>query len=96
MERFSQGQRHVYLGQLIHINIIIFILNVAIVAFEYVGLHAVQLMFKPVAYSIKLKLEYAILGKMVAIARGSYGEDLPSGCGEIISFPSSQETQCTE
>lgn len=85
-----QGRPHGILIQLLIINIIILILDVAVVAIEYVGYYAVQVMFKPVAYGIKLKLEYAILGKLVTIARGSYDSELPSSSG-VMSFPSSQE-----
>lgn len=90
-----QGRPHGILHQLLTINIIILLLDIAIVVIEYVGYYAVQVMFKPVAYSIKLKLEYAILGKLVAIAQGAqtYNDDeLPSSTREIDSFPSSQET----
>lgn len=87
-----QGRQNGVLHQLLIINVIILILDVAVVVIEYVGYYAVQVMFKPVAYSIKLKLEYAILGKLVIIARGSYtGEELPSSAREVRSLPSSQE-----
>lgn len=89
------GRPHGILHQLLTINIIILMLDIAIVVIEYVGYYAVQVMFKPVAYSIKLKLEYAILGKLVAIAQGSHtynDDELPSSTSEINSFPSSQET----
>lgn len=87
-----EGRPHGILYQLLVINIIILFLDVTIVAIEYVGYYAIQVMFKPVAYSIKLKLEYAILGKLVAIAQsGSYESELPSSSQGIISFPSSQE-----
>ncbi|KAJ5584750.1 uncharacterized protein N7459_004550 [Penicillium hispanicum] len=87
-----QGRPHGLLHQLLVINILILVLDVAVVVIEYVGYYSVQVMFKPVAYSVKLKLEYAILGKLVAIARGSYENDeLPSSAREINSYPSSQE-----
>ncbi|KAJ5305874.1 hypothetical protein PENANT_c015G10155 [Penicillium antarcticum] len=89
------GRPQGILLQLLVINIIILCLDVIVVAIEYVGYYAVQVMFKPVAYSIKLKLEYAILGKLVAIARGSYdSQDLPSSAreiNEVSSFPSSTD-----
>jgi hypothetical protein len=69
--RLRPEQRHrQILVQLLVINIFILILDVAVVGTEYAGYYAVQVMFKPVAYSIKLKLEYAILGKLVEIAQG--------------------------
>ena len=90
-----QGRPSGILRQLLLINILILILDIAIVAIEFVGYYAVQVMFKPVAYSIKLKLEYAILGKLVALARGpsisGYNCELPSSTREIDSLPSSQE-----
>jgi hypothetical protein len=58
------------LMQLLVINIVILILDVAVVGTEYAGYYAVQVMFKPVAYSIKFKLEYAILGRLIQVAKG--------------------------
>lgn len=90
-----QGRPQGILYQLLIINIIILALDISVVVIEFVGLYSVQVTFKPVAYSIKLKLEYAILGKLVAIARGAYNEDelLSSARGEItiMSFPSSTD-----
>lgn len=87
-----QGRPQGILNQLLIINIVILLLDIAIVVIEYVGYYAVQVMVKPVVYSIKLKLEYAILGKLVAVARGSYdSQDLPSSAreiNEVSSFPS--------
>ncbi|THC87570.1 hypothetical protein EYZ11_012984 [Aspergillus tanneri] len=57
--------------QLLVINIIILILDVAVVGIEFAGFYTLQVMFKPVTYSIKFKLEYAILGKLIQIAKGS-------------------------
>jgi hypothetical protein len=90
------GRSQGILSQLLAINIVILILDIAIVVLEYIGYYAVQVMFKPVAYSIKLKLEYAILGKLVSVARGSYNvnEELPSITHDndgVSSFPSSRE-----
>jgi hypothetical protein len=90
-----QGRPYGILLQLLVINIVILGLDIAVVVIEYVGYYAVQVMIKPVVYSIKLKLEYAILGKLVAIARGSYNsQDLPSSTRDITevnSFPSSSD-----
>ncbi|CAG8320167.1 unnamed protein product [Penicillium nalgiovense] len=64
------GRPQGILNQLLIINILILLLDIAVVVIEYVGYYSVQVLFKPVAYSIKLKLEYAILGKLIAVARG--------------------------
>ena len=89
------GRRQGILNQLLVINVVILILDIAVVVIQYVGYYAVQVMFKPVAYSIKLKLEYAILGKLVAVARGGYdSQELPSSTretNEVSSFPSDRD-----
>ncbi|KAJ5636021.1 uncharacterized protein N7484_009334 [Penicillium longicatenatum] len=90
------GQSRGILSQLLIINIVILFLDVAIVVIEYVGYYALQVMFKPVAYSIKLKLEYAILGKLITVARESWDDrEVPPcdyGTNETSTLPSSQGT----
>lgn len=87
-----ESSRYNILRHLLIINIIILILGTAVVVIEHVGLYWLQVTFKPVAYSIKLKLEYAILGKMVILSYPSYGsEELSSSGRGIVSLPSSQE-----
>ncbi|KAJ5902583.1 hypothetical protein N7495_003111 [Penicillium taxi] len=87
-----EGTRHDVLHQVLIINMIILLLDVSVVLIEYVGFYTVQVMLKPVAYSIKLKLEYAILGKLVIIARGSpNGDEVPSSMHEIDSCHSLRE-----
>lgn len=85
-----QGRPSAILYQLLAISILILILDIAVVAIEYLGYYAVQVMFKPVAYSVKLKLEYAILGKLVSIACREHScQELPSSATEIDYFSSS-------
>ncbi|KAJ5372976.1 hypothetical protein N7517_004982 [Penicillium concentricum] len=88
-----EGRPYGILNQLLVINIIIVLLDISVVVIEYVGYYAIQVTFKPVAYSIKLKLEYAILGKLIAVAHGHHdSQELHSsecGINEVSSFPSS-------
>ncbi|CAG8890516.1 unnamed protein product [Penicillium egyptiacum] len=90
-----EGRPQGILNQLLVINILILVLDISVVAIEYVGYYAVQVLFKPVAYSIKLKLEYAILGKLIAVARGGTdSQEMHSSMREINetgSFPSDRE-----
>ncbi|KFY49665.1 hypothetical protein V496_09886 [Pseudogymnoascus sp. VKM F-4515 (FW-2607)] len=64
-----RGWRQIILTQLLIINIVILIIDVSVVAVEYSGLYAVQVPLKSAAYSVKLKLEYAILGRLVKIVK---------------------------
>jgi hypothetical protein len=53
------------LHQLLVINVLIILMDASFVAVQYAGFYAIQVTFKAMVYSIKLKLEYAILGKLV-------------------------------
>ncbi|KAL4816741.1 hypothetical protein BDW67DRAFT_190726 [Aspergillus spinulosporus] len=69
-----QRTHRVILMQLLAINIVILILDIIVVLFQYSGLFVLQVLFKPVAYSIKLRLEFAILGRLVVVVSGESAE----------------------
>ncbi|KAH0149061.1 integral membrane protein, partial [Aureobasidium melanogenum] len=50
------------------INIAIIVLDVALLAVEYLGLYQIEVTLKGMCYSIKLKLEFGVLSKLVKIA----------------------------
>ncbi|KFZ18705.1 hypothetical protein V501_01062 [Pseudogymnoascus sp. VKM F-4519 (FW-2642)] len=63
--------------QLVIINTIFILMDLALIILEYVNLHSFQTSFKAMVYSIKLKLEFAVLGKLVHIAnRHSWNPEL--------------------
>ncbi|KAH7305417.1 hypothetical protein B0I35DRAFT_338082, partial [Stachybotrys elegans] len=62
------------INHLIMVNIIIIILDVGILTLEYIGLYNVQTAFKVFVYSVKLKLEFNILNKLVEMTTGSKSE----------------------
>lgn len=80
MLRLHPGPLHYkILSQFLVINIFIIILDVAVVGIQFAGYYALQVTFKPVAYSLKFKLEYAILGRLIALATSpSNSEPFPS------------------
>lgn len=53
--------------QLLAINAIIIAMDVALLAVEFANLYLIETTLKGVVYSIKLKLEFAVLGKLVQI-----------------------------
>ncbi|KAJ5219565.1 hypothetical protein N7468_008769 [Penicillium chermesinum] len=55
--------------QLLVINAVIILLDVALLAVEYTGFYALQTTLKAMVYSIKLKLEFAVLGKLVSLVQ---------------------------
>lgn len=56
--------------QLMAINILIIIMDLALLGLECASLYILETTTKPVFYSIKLKLEFAILGKLVHFVGG--------------------------
>lgn len=55
--------------QLLAINVIIIIMDLALLGVEFANLYLIETTLKGVVYSIKLKLEFAVLGKLVQIVR---------------------------
>lgn len=55
--------------QLLAINTIIIAMDVALLAVEFANLYLIETTLKGVVYSVKLKLEFAVLGKLVQIVR---------------------------
>ncbi|CBF89587.1 hypothetical protein AN0386.2 [Aspergillus nidulans FGSC A4] len=86
-----ERRHHRILAQLLAMNVVVLIIDFVVVIVEYAGFYAVQVMFKPVAYSIKLKLEYAVLGRLVQIAQG--GSSAASGPFETIPSSSACDNQ---
>jgi len=54
---------------LIHVNAIIVLLDITILALEYSGLYDIQTAYKALVYSVKLKLEFSILNRLVSLTR---------------------------
>lgn len=56
---------------LVAVNVIVIMLDVTLLALQYSGLYDIQTAYKAVVYSIKLKVEFSILNKLVQIVTGS-------------------------
>ncbi|PYH96431.1 hypothetical protein BO71DRAFT_397050 [Aspergillus ellipticus CBS 707.79] len=85
------GRHHRILAQLVAINVLVLALDVAVVGIQYAGYYSVQVMFKPVAYSVKLKLEYTILGRLVSVVEGTKAQDILN-TREFSMLPQSAES----
>ena len=62
--------------QLMVINAIIIFMDLVLLSLEAASLYILETLFKGVLYSIKLKLEFAILGKLVNFVGGSRAESI--------------------
>lgn len=61
--------------QLIAINVIIIIMDLALLGLEFSNQYVLQTLTKGVIYSIKLKLEFAVLNKLVKFVGGGSGSE---------------------
>jgi hypothetical protein len=64
----QEGARRT-MWELLTINLIIIILDIGLLVTEYLNLSIFEQTFKGVTYSVKLKMELAILGKLVSMAQ---------------------------
>ena len=72
--------------QLMVINAIIIIMDLLLLSLEAASLYILETLFKGVLYSIKLKLEFAILGKLVNFVGGNRADSVPrSGSVGFVS-----------
>jgi len=75
--------------QLLAINVIIIIMDLALLGVAFANLYLVETTLKGVVYSVKLKLEFAVLGKLVQVVRERTDSD------ESRTQQSSQERRGT-
>jgi len=80
----KQGTRRV-MWELFTINAIIIVMDIGLLALEYKGLRALERAFKSFIYSVKLKMEFAVLGKLVNLVQSS-ARTLSATLGDVDSF----------
>jgi hypothetical protein len=67
----DKGARAATMSHLIWVNILIMVLDITILALEYAGLYEIQTAYKALVYSVKLKLEFSILNRLVELTQSS-------------------------
>lgn len=73
--------------QLLAINLIIIVLDVGLLVAEYMNFYIMETMLKGAIYSIKLKLEFAVLGKLIHLVHNHAWKPKPStGPSEMPDF----------
>jgi uncharacterized membrane protein len=72
--------------ELLAINFVIIMLDVALLVVEYTGYYSLQTTLKPMVYSIKLKLEFAVLGKLVSLVQTHRSQPTSSEHEEYPNF----------
>jgi hypothetical protein len=76
----SRGSRtdrpRMLMTHLICVNVVVIILDISILGLEYAGQYQLQIAWKVMVYSVKLKLEFTILNKLVEMT-GRRGDSYP-------------------
>lgn len=65
--RQARPHTHAFTYQLIATNVLFILLDVILLTLQYCSYSTLQTTVKSLVYSVKLKLEFAVLGKMVAL-----------------------------
>lgn len=68
---------------LIYVNIVVVALDATLLGTQFANFYRVQTTYKPFVYSIKLKLEFAILNRLVAAVRGGSKFSLPGESDDV-------------
>lgn len=63
----SERSKQKIMHQLVGINVLMFVMDLVLLGLEYANYYAIQITLKGAIYSIKLKLEFAVLGKLVDV-----------------------------
>ncbi|KAJ5646251.1 hypothetical protein N7490_002623 [Penicillium lividum] len=71
-------RRHKILYELIAINVAAIGMDISLLVLEYLGYYFTQVIFKATVYSIKLKLEFAVLGMLVSIVQSGAAPGPPA------------------
>ncbi|KAJ1338781.1 hypothetical protein MN608_01644 [Microdochium nivale] len=91
--KLMQIEQHVHdkaklrrlMKRLVYVNIAIILLDITIPTLEFSNNFLLQTSFKPLAYSIKLKLEFSILGQLVRLAKRSSSNNSFIGCDIVLA-----------
>lgn len=70
----TDKRRHKILYELLAINITAIVMDLSLVILEYLGYYFTQVILKATVYSVKLKLEFAVLGMLVSMVHSHASE----------------------
>lgn len=74
------------LVQLLVVNLSMILMDAAVIGVQYSGLFDIHVTLKAMVYSVKLKLEYAILGKLVVFTEVSGSNSEPTDLSDFVDL----------
>lgn len=66
-ETFQKKRNRQIMLHLIYVNILVILMDITLLCTEYASLYEIQITFKGALYSIKLRLEFAVLNDLLSI-----------------------------
>lgn len=64
---------------LIYVNILIILMDITLLCTEYANLYEIQITFKGTLYSIKLRLEFAVLNSLMSLTKSNNSDQARDG-----------------
>lgn len=77
----ADARRHKILYELLAVNIAVILMDLSLVILQHLGFYFTQIELKPMVYSIKLKLEFAVLGMLVLLVHSHSSSSNPPTWG---------------
>ncbi|KAJ5476512.1 hypothetical protein N7475_002241 [Penicillium sp. IBT 31633x] len=81
-----RGEYRGTLVQLLVVNVAMILMDAAVIGVQYSGFFGIHVTLKTLVYSIKLKLEYAVLGKLVHISEMSGSNSAPTDISDFVDL----------
>ncbi len=72
---FQKKRTRQVMLHLIYVNILIILMDVTLLCTEYANLYEIQITFKGTLYSIKLRLEFAVLNSLMSLTSSSNSDE---------------------
>jgi hypothetical protein len=88
-DRHNQGALRKLLAHLIFANVMVVALDVTLLAVEFSGHYEIQTTYKTAVYSVKLKIEFSVLNRLVQFVTNKRGS---SGSIHLDTFTSNKKT----
>lgn len=84
LEVGHNGGSRKLMKHLVLVNVIIIALDITILGLEYAGYYTLQTAYKGLVYSVKLKMEFSILNRLMEMVRGVGNAGTSSGRGHTV------------
>jgi hypothetical protein len=72
---FQKKRTRQVMLHLIYVNVLIILMDITLLCTEYANLYEIQITFKGTLYSIKLRLEFAVLNSLMSLTRSNNSDE---------------------